>query len=63
MIIPGNTNSLWKAVKTAMDCSVSNLPKTLFKNNLEVPIDAIPDRFAEYFDLKIKKYIGRSKNR
>ena len=57
MIIPGNTNSLWKAVKTAMDCNVSNLPKTLFKNNLEVPIDAIPDRFAEYFDLKIKNIL------
>ena len=57
IIIPGNTNSLWKAVKTAMDINVSNLPKTLFEKKIEVPTEDLPDRFAEYFDTKIKKVL------
>jgi hypothetical protein len=53
-VIPGNTNSLWKAVRTAMDINVSSLPKTLYENEQKIPNEGLPDRFAKYFDLKIK---------
>ena len=57
MVIPGNTNSLWKAVKTAMDVNISSLPKTLYENEQEIPNEELPDRFAKYFDTKIKNII------
>jgi hypothetical protein len=44
-IIPGNTQSLWKAVKIAKDVNVSHLPKTFYENNQEIPRDSLPDRF------------------
>ena len=51
---PGNNQSLWTAVKLAKDCNQSGLPKTMFRNGLEIATDNYPDEFASFFDKKIK---------
>ena len=56
-IIPGNTNSIWKAVKSAKNVNVTNLPKTLFEQNEELQHKDIPDKFANHFDTKIRKLL------
>ena len=35
-IIPGNSESLWKAVKIAKDVNTTNLPQTMFQNENQV---------------------------
>lgn len=60
-IIPGNTQSLWKAVKIAKDVNVASLPKILFEDRVAIPTASIPDRFASYFDEKIKTLLSSVK--
>jgi endonuclease/exonuclease/phosphatase family metal-dependent hydrolase len=52
-ILPNNTSSLWKAVKLAKDLNVTNLPKTLYENNIKIPKSDWPDRFATFFENKV----------
>jgi hypothetical protein len=54
MIVPGSTNLLRNAVKTAKDVNVSNLPKILFEKNVKVGDDILLDRFAAFFDNNIR---------
>ena len=56
-IIPGNTKSLWTAVKIAKDVNVSHLPETFYENNQEIQRESLPDRFASFFDEKIKSLL------
>ena len=35
-IYPGNTGSLWKAVKTAKDVNTKDLPSTMYENNVPI---------------------------
>ena len=52
-IKPGNSQSLWKAVKIAKDVNLDSLPKSMYESNIEIPRDMLPDRFASYFHNKI----------
>jgi hypothetical protein len=56
-IIPGNTNSKWKLVRNVMDVNVSNLPRSLLDNKFEKPQSTLQDKFAEYFDDKVKNVL------
>ena len=56
-IIPGNTKSLWNAVKIARDVNVSNLPNILYKNGVEIPAGNVADSFAGFFDKKIRDIV------
>ena len=47
-IIPGNTKSLWKAVKVAKDINVEDIPSKMFKDDIKIENDQISDCFAEY---------------
>ena len=60
-IIPGNTNSIWKAVRIATNINATNLPKTLFENKEEIPNIEVPDRFANHFDIKIRNILREVK--
>jgi hypothetical protein len=40
-----------------MDVNVNNLPRTLFRKGIEVPKNYVPDRFAAFFDTKIKRLL------
>jgi hypothetical protein len=56
-IIPGNSGSLWKAVKVATDVNHTNLPGTMYEEGREIENVKLVDRFAGFFDSKIKKVI------
>ena len=53
-ILPGNSKSLWDAVKIANDKNVSGLPDTLFKDGVELPNNIIPTAFGDLFYNKVK---------
>jgi hypothetical protein len=56
-IKPGNSQSLWKAVKIAKDVNLTSLPKSMYENHIEIPLDKLPDRFASFFYNKIEKLL------
>ena len=56
-IRPGNSGSLWKAVKVARDVNVTTLPNSLYLEGTLVPNSEAPDTFASFFDNKIKKIL------
>ena len=56
-IIPGNSKSIWKAVKIAKDINSSEIPSKMYKDNIEIDENAIPECFAEHFSRKISTRI------
>ena len=58
MIVPGSTNSLWNAVKAAKNVNVTSLPKFLYEDNIKINEKSVPDRFAAFFDDKIRKILN-----
>ena len=56
-IKPGNSQSLWKPVKIAKDVNLTSLPKSMYENHIEIPLDKLPDRFASFFYNKIEKLL------
>ena len=60
-IIPGNTKSLWSAVKLAKDVNCSTLPPKMYhNNNQEIPSQELPDMFALHFKEKVDIIIRES---
>ena len=57
-IKPGNSKSLWDAVKTAKDLNTPRLPNVMFLNNIEVNPDDLPDTFASHFKEKIQRIVN-----
>ena len=56
-IIPGNSKSLWDAVKIAKNVNKPNLPPKLTKNDIEIAPSELPDTFAEYFKNKVENIV------
>jgi hypothetical protein len=54
-IVPGNSKSLWTAVKMSKNASISNIPTLMFCDNIPVPQNEVPNAFADYFESKIAK--------
>ena len=52
-IYPGNTGSLWKAVKKAKDVNTSDLPHTMYEDNVPIDENKLPDKIANQFNTKI----------
>ena len=52
-ILPGNTKSLWDAVKIAKDINIPMLPTSMFLNNTKIMESELPDAFAEFFTNKV----------
>ena len=59
-IIPGNTSGLWKAVKTAKDVNTNVLPNTMYEAGDEIDPEKLPERFAKFFDDKIKNVLAQT---
>jgi hypothetical protein len=57
--MPGNTRSLWNAVKIAKDTNTNVLPKTLFRDGLEIDESSISDEYAAFFDQKIRRLVNQ----
>ena len=62
-IIPGNSKSLWNAVKKAKDLNVSSLPDKLTLNSLPVAPHDLPDTFAEFFSNKVTNITSNCRSR
>ena len=56
-IIPGNSKSLWKAVKIAKNTNTDEIPNEMTVENNKANFDSLPDAFAEFFNTKIKKIV------
>ena len=52
-IIPGNSKSLWDAVKTAKDININSLPEVLYKDNNSIPLGERSNVFAKHFFDKV----------
>ena len=52
-MVPGNTSSLWKAVKTAKDVNQSELPNTMYINNTAIARNCLPETLAKFFSEKL----------
>ena len=59
-IKPGNSKSLWDAVKKAKDCNVNSIPDTLFLNGNKVIQKDQAQVFATFFSNKVKQIVTQS---
>jgi hypothetical protein len=57
-IMPGNTRSLWNAVKIAKDTNTNELPKTIFRDSHEINESSISNEYASFFDQKIRSLVN-----
>ena len=57
-ITPGNTLSLWSAVKIAKDINVTGLPGVMYLNNIKIPNIILAQKFADFFENKVKTIIS-----
>ena len=57
-IIPGNSKSLWTAVKKAKDQNTSHLPNDLTHNNMPIHAHDTADSFATFFKNKVQSIIS-----
>jgi hypothetical protein len=60
VIVPGNTGSLWKAVKAAHDSEVNQLPNMMFHNDSLIADSSLPDVFAAFLDVKVKTLVEKT---
>ena len=56
-ILPGNTKSLWNAVKIAKDQNAEKLPNKLYKGGEEIEGKNACNEFAKFFDDKVKNIV------
>ena len=54
-IYPGNTSSLWKAVKKANDVNTNNLPQMMYENKFPLVNSDLPDKIAQFLNNKISR--------
>ena len=59
-IVPGNSQSLWRAVRIARDVNSTTLPNQLFLNNEAVNSKELPDIFAGFFDGRVRDVISKT---
>ena len=58
---PGNSKSLWDAVKTAKDIGTSTLPCSMTFGDVKIEEHERSDYFASFFDEKVKTITDRVK--
>ena len=57
-IRPGNSKSLWEAVKLAKDINIPKLPNNMTLNNNKIDRNDLPDSFANFFKLKTQTIVN-----
>ena len=57
-IVPGNSKSLWEAVKIAKDSNKPKIPNTMFLNTTQINSDDLPDTFADFFKNKVQNIVN-----
>ena len=58
-IIPGNSKTLWKAVKVAKNISTSDYPNEMYLGDELINKIDLPNKFADHFENKVKKIVAR----
>ena len=56
-ILPGNSKTLWDAVKKAKDQNLNMIPEEMFHNNTLIATDLLPDQFGNFFTTKVTSII------
>ena len=59
-IIPGNSKSLWTAVKIANNQNINKIPKIMFKNGMKLNPENTPSAFALHFKNKVDTIVTES---
>ena len=59
-ILPGNSKSLWAAVRIAKDQNVQSFPKIIYENNVKISDSNVPDTVALFFENKVKRLVRES---
>ena len=57
-ILPGNSKSLWDAVKIAKDINITSLPNEMFYSDIKIDQNLLPDTFADCFESKVRKIVN-----
>ena len=57
-ILPGNSKTLWKAVKTAKNVGHTVIPNNMTFNNIPMAGDNIDEHFAGFFDRKVSDIVS-----
>ena len=52
-ILPGNSKTLWDAVKLANDVNPQTLPNEMLVNNTKIAEDSLPEVFGKFFSQKV----------
>ena len=56
-LLPGNTKSLWNAVKLAKDINPNTIPEIMTENGIDITPCDLSDTFAQFFDKKVKSIL------
>ena len=59
-IVPGNSKSLWNAVKIAKDINISPIPTNMQYDGNTIKIEELPDAFAKHFKDKVDNIISKN---
>ena len=59
-ILPGNSKSLWTAVRLAKNQNIESFPKNVYDNGVKISENNVPDTVAEFFDNKVKRLVRDS---
>ena len=57
-ITPGNSKSLWDAVRLAKNVNIQQLPQKMFKDNINIKNKDLPDEFANFFKSKVDNIVN-----
>ena len=59
-IIPGNSKSLWNAVRQSKNLDIPRLPEKMYYQDQIINNNELPDKFAEFFTGKINDIVNNS---
>ena len=59
-ILPGNSKSLWRAVKIAKNHGHSVIPNNMMLNNVDVSGPNIAEQFAGFFEKKVRLIVNET---
>ena len=59
-IIPGNLKTLWKSIANAKDLNTEELPKMMYRNNVEIEEEKIAETFAEFFESRVNNLVHQA---
>ena len=60
-ILPGNSKSLWDAVKIAKNINIPTIPENMYYENNLISKDQLPNTFADYFEKKVQTIVREQK--